>query len=278
MKKAFALAFAFILVFAPLLVGSVYAEDNNKATLDIEYEKKSDGNILVKASLNDIRAKNGISTLEYDILYNAKDLKFVNATVNVPDKWKPYVEDELVEILSQKKKDGVYYWAAVATEVNIGIKDDNQLFIVLEFKPLTDKTTDIKFEYVEVGTDYSYVSPSDNKTYYDFASVQVNAAKISIDLKGDEEPSIETSDVSTNLLPPIDSFSREDSSLQTSGVNNPNGTVSMPGVNANMSEDVQDKTFDSTWIIFISIILVVAVSIVLFILFLKKDSKVDKNV
>ncbi len=277
MKKAVALALIFFMLFAINL--TVLGEEEYGAALNIEYEVNSSNNIVVTASLRDIKVENGISLSEYDIFYEEKDLKLVNVNVNVPDEWLASVSSVDDVNFSHQKSDGYYIWSLASEKPMLGVKEDDQISISLEFEPLTKKETEIKFDYVLVTSDYEKIV--NGKVMYDFAPVYTNAANINIDLDDVTTPEIDVSiEVSsTDLLPSPSQTSNTIS--ETSDVQNGNslnGFVSMPNVNNSDVNQDDSSSFNSTWIIVITIVMVVLVAVVVLVILLKQDTKGNKNV
>ena len=76
---------------------------------------------------------------EYDFIYDPNALKLVNATVNIPDNWKSNLgdsDDSTVENWSMLMQDGLYYWSIFSITPNSGVRNNDQLYIVLEFEKL----------------------------------------------------------------------------------------------------------------------------------------------
>lgn len=267
--------------------------DEYDAKIEIEYHVADSGNIVVTATLNDIKAKNGVLICEYDIVYDASSLKLVESSVNIPDSWKPYYEegaDSDVENFSMLMNEGLYRWSILSVRVNSGIVDDDQLFIVLEFEKLNNSQTKIEFNNGSVITEYEKVV--NGNPQYDFYQLTTNNATIDINLGSPETPDINTDISNPVLLPPPNSedvsqggngnISRDPIKIPQHGGNGPAAGENPTQADDITEEDIEENSENNSsgnttliWVLCV-IVAVLAVFVVIYIIVAKK-SKDSKN-
>ena len=148
MKKFFVLLLA--LVFAASLSITALAEDGFDLTCS--HTVTDDGKILVKASIHDITDPIGIVLVDYFIQFDEEVLSLDDYRVSMPESWEPFMDNEMAENLSQPVNGGFVWWILNA-EPGHGITGDDEINIELEFSIVSDKSTDIVFNYKSVGND-----------------------------------------------------------------------------------------------------------------------------
>ena len=281
MKKTKFISIIIACLFLISLASIVVSAEGYDAEIVIDYQVADNGNIVVKASLNNIKAANGVIICEYDVLYDPSALKLKNATVNIPDSWKSALgtdDNASVENWSMLRKDGEYYWSIFSITPNTGIRQDNQLYITIEFEKLSSATTKIQF------TNGCVITETNDAQPYQVSS---NNASILIDLNTPSTPDIDT-DISNPIeyLPPEsnDSASEGGSDLRDpikiphAGGNNDAGDK-----DAHPSDRPEDKDHDqennsNKWIWIISIVsTVVAIFVIIYVIVVIKKPKGQKN-
>lgn len=140
MKKFIILILTISMLIMPL---SVSAEVSSG--LSTSYSTNESGNIVVYAGVVNINDPSGLCGLSYDIVYDNQVLEIVDVNVVIPEKWQPFVESEMVENWSAPKSANVYSWALFNCEIGNGIKNDHELCIRIEFKPISKTSTSIQF-------------------------------------------------------------------------------------------------------------------------------------
>ncbi len=221
-----------ILVILLLLTSVNTLAEEYSAKLDIEYEYDSDNNLVtITASVNDIKPKYGVMSVDYSIFFDDSALELVDVNINIPDAWKSNYDEGIVEIdWSRLVEDGHYNWVIFTAEVLDGITEDNQLYVTLEFKPLKSTSTTISFKYNAVACETIIGDQNE------FVEISVNSTDVTIDTTKPETPDIEESS-----MPPViidESSSSDNSSFSDNEAPNIDGNISMPGmpVKPNLSE------------------------------------------
>ncbi len=289
-KRFFSFLIVFI-IFVSLFSFTSLAEEYD-AKIEIDYKVLESDNILIKATLNNIKAVNGVILCEYDFIYDPNALKLVNATVNIPDNWKSNLgdsDDSTVENWSMLMQDGLYYWSIFSITPNSGVRNNDQLYIVLEFEKLKNSKTTIQLANGVVVTEYE-TTVNGNVSYNPY-QLNTNNATIEIDLNTPDKPNIDT-DVSNEisnpiLRPPVESG---DSSVSGEAGSVSKEPIKLPHVGTVSGEDAPDKPADDDkdiineddsnnanliWII-LAIIAVVIVFVVVYII-VSKRPKGSKN-
>lgn len=174
---------AVLTLFSSLMTCSA---GENDATLKAEYSYDENAKtISVDARFVDIKAKEGIITIEYHIEYDKNALELVSYETVFPDNWKSLLENQMVEDFSEKKEDGRLTWTFVVIAVGEGAKKDNELGIKLLFKPLNTGKTDIKFSYKDIGTEIL-----ENGKTVSLEHISGNSLNIAVDLSEPEKSEI----------------------------------------------------------------------------------------
>ncbi len=184
MKKSFILIIVALLTLFTSVI-TCTASDND-ATLKAEYSYDGNGKtITVDARFVDIKAKEGIITIEYHIEYDKNALELISYETVFPEDWKPLLENQMVEDFSEKKEEGRINWTFVVIAVGKGAKEDNELGIKLSFKPLNNSKTDIKFNCKDIGTEVL-----ENGKTVSLEHISGNSLNIAVDLSEPEKSEI----------------------------------------------------------------------------------------
>ncbi len=179
MKKV--IVWLFVVIFLALNSLSVSAEPgfddvfDADAKLNVSYNFNGE-NIVVTAYFSDIKVKDGIISIEYDIEYDHNTLELVNIEHYIPEKWNTLILEENVEDFSRQTSEGVYHWGYAVISLGEGAKNDKELGIVLEFKPLDTTVSDIRIGYSDLRGEIL----KDGKTN-EFVHMTSNSAKITFD-------------------------------------------------------------------------------------------------
>lgn len=253
-----------------------------EAKIEIEYEISDSGNIIVTATLNDIKSKNGVIGCEYDILFDPSALELVDATVNIPNAWKQYYDpnggDSDAENWSMMKSDGNYIWSVFNVRANTGIKDNDQLYVILEFKKLNNSKTKIEV------TNGCVFSETDSLELYQLVT---NKSMINIDLSTPSTPDIDTDISNPIIVEPPTSEGNDSSDL-----GNENDPIKIPHVGGGIdggenhpnpdsddqkpNNDGDDASSNALFLILGIIAAVVAIFLIVYIAIVKKN-KGSKN-
>lgn len=150
MKKLLIVFIALITIVSTSL--SVSAESELDANLDFSYhyDKESDL-ITVTASFRDIKDAAGIVAVEYDVEFDETVLELQSFNTNVPEAWQPFVGTEMFDDLSRvsSKDKGLFFWAIMTIE-DLGVTEDDELYLTLVFKPIKKENTDIVFSRIHL--------------------------------------------------------------------------------------------------------------------------------
>ncbi|MBO5869926.1 MAG: hypothetical protein J6Q89_04165 [Clostridia bacterium] len=212
MKKTF--VFIFTLMFMILSCVNVLAESNVDASLDVSYSYNTETErIAISAFLVDIKAEEGIISVEYDIKYDPNVLKLVKAEAAYPERWDNYIKNGSIEDLSYDQGGGVYSWIFVVAPVGIGITEDNELGINLEFEPIKKETTKVELQYKHLLSE-----ETENGMAIDMFDISGSNATININFDKPAEPDIEKSDISIQDPNSSESVNSEGTSSESSYV------------------------------------------------------------
>jgi len=272
-KFSVILALFLILSLVPLTASA----DEKDASLSVSSRTTESGNIFIFASINDIKSSGGISYLDYIIEYDPSVLELKNALVNMPDTWGSNAEDWSGSIAA-----GEYSWSVFNIDVGYPVKEDNQLFIELEFIPLLDNAvSSIKFECIDIYGD-DLTTPLSGKS----VEIEITVAK-------DEDDNIIVSDSTVVENDNSDEGSDNNSNNGNAGgqsSSGTNGTVDNGGsetenqassddsvhVGVELNgEDNGDNGINSTAIIIIAVVLALTGGAVA-VLFFIRSKKGDK--
>lgn len=192
MKKSI---FFIILIFA-LIIGSSNASASveSDAKLNVSYKQNTE-NIIVSAYFSDIKVKDGIISVEYDIEYDHTALELISVKHIIPEKWNTLIEEENVENFSMQSEDGVYRWGYAVIALGEGAKLDKELGFVAEFKPLKDSVGDIVINYSDLRGEVV----EDGKTT-EFVHMSSNSAKITYDTLNAANTKLFYADVDSELI------------------------------------------------------------------------------
>ena len=142
MKKILAVLFTIILLAGAVVTANAKAAD---VGLSVTYYKTDKGNIIAYASIIDIMDPNGLCDIEYEVKFDSTKLEFVYAEVNMPKQWKQFQKDEYAEDLSYKKDENTFIWCVLNTVEGYGVKENDEFYIKIEFKPLTNEEANVDF-------------------------------------------------------------------------------------------------------------------------------------
>lgn len=187
MKKFLLLFIAVVLSFA--FAFSASAEDVLDAKLNGFYAYNGE-NITVKAFFSEIKVKDGIISVEYDIEYDDTALELVSVEHFLPERWDALINEENVENFSFQHESGVYRWGYAVISLGEGAKADDELGISVEFKPIADKTSDIKITYSDLRGEVV----ESNKTL-EFVHMSSNSIKVSFDPASEQNTKLFYADV-----------------------------------------------------------------------------------
>ncbi len=260
MKKFIVLS----LVLLILSVSSLGVMADAVTGLDVSYSCLDNGNILVYAAVVNINDPVGLCGIGYDIEYDNSVLEIQNVEVNIPEKWQPFVESEMVENWSIQKSDNVYSWSLLNCEFGNGIKGDHELFVKIEFKPLTETKTTVKFKCENAVNDNVVEIEGESKNLeIDINGSNNNAdnQESSVNTEGTQSSNTQSSvSVGTNNT---ETNSEHDiTDVETPNDKTPDGKTPV----------AEDKTSDYV-IIVIVILAIVAGAVVAFVLYSKKGKK-----
>lgn len=186
-RSLFALFICILVLMSSFACGAESAD----ATLKVDYEYITESNtIKVDANFVNIKPKDGIITIEYGIKYDKSAVELVSFKTYFPKDWEPLLENEMVEDLTEKTKDGYIRWCFVVIAVGKGAKNDSELGIELEFKPLKEENTNISFEYADIGTEIL-----NNGMTESLQRVSGNSVTVTVDLANPEVPVIDDNSV-----------------------------------------------------------------------------------
>lgn len=260
MKKILCL-FLVLLLLSFVLSISASAESNVETTLEIAYEYNDGGNIFITAEFVDIKPEEGIIALEYDIKYDHTVVELVKAEPIYPERWLSLIDNGMVEDLSQQTGLGNYHWAFVVFSIKQGVKNDNELGIKLEFKPLKKESTKIELVYDDIITEVT-----ENGQTIDLLHVTGNTASVDIDFEDPQNPNIDNTDVSIHENESHYTSSEVDtgsdiSNTTSSTVSNNNSPdnkpITMPEIDENgfISSDssVSENTGSDGWMVWVLI-------------------------
>ncbi len=191
MKKIFTFALI-LLILVSTTVFPVNAEEGLDSKLNVSYTyDAATQKISIIANFVDITAKEGLIGLEYDVKYDPNILELVKAEPIYPKRWDTLIGSGAIEDLSGNTGNGVFHWSFVVIALGEGIKNDNELGIRLEFKPLKNESTKVEFLYDDLITEVI----EDGMTL-DLLHVSGSNAVISIDFDTPENPNVNQSQVS----------------------------------------------------------------------------------
>lgn len=245
MKKSIFLVLISILLVISSITCSAKSAD---ATLAVDYEYVSEDNVIkVDASFVDIKAQEGIVTIEYEINYDASALELVSFATYFPKDWEPLLVKKMFEDFTQRTENGKIRWVFVLIAVGKGAKNDNELGIKLEFKPLNEAKTNVEFKYLDIGTEILK-----NGITESLERVSGNSVNLSIDLANPSTPEIDD----TSITVPENSSkpNNTESQAQISQGGESGGAVSMPIVQnseGNLGDNEDDNA--SNWILWVII-------------------------
>ncbi len=177
----------FILICLLIMAFSLSASADNDldARLVTSYSFNGD-NIVINAHFNDIKVKDGIISLEYDIEYDHTSLELVGIEHIIPEEWNALIAEENVENFSFQSEGGVYRWGYAVISLGKGAKVDKSLGIKLEFKPIKDEISDIELNYrdirgeiIEGGKTTEFVHMSSNSAKITFNPINVSETVMS---------------------------------------------------------------------------------------------------
>ncbi len=185
----------FIFLALALTIGSISASAafESDAKLNVSYKQSSE-NIVVTAYFSDIQVKDGIISIEYDIVYDHTSLELVSVKHFIPEKWNALIEEENVENFSVKSEDGVYRWGYAVIAIGEGAKSDKELGIVAEFKPLKEAVNDIKINYCDLRGEVL-----EDGITKEFVHMSSNSAKITYDTANAANTKLFLADVEAEL-------------------------------------------------------------------------------
>lgn len=259
MKRYIIILLALFILIMPISV----AADECDATLKVDYKTDNSNNIIVDAAFVDIKAQEGIITLQYDTKYDPEVLELVKVEPVYPEEWEELLESEMVEDFSSKKSDGVYCWSFVVIEIGKGAKEDNTLGIHLEFSPKSEEKTEISIEYIDIGTEILKNGMTEALLH-----ISGNSVKIDIDLSNPSVPEIDDTSITIPDKTPIGSTSLDDSATSEGN--------SDYSISNNTSEDaLVSESNDSNWL-FWTIIGVGAVGVIAVTVFVVKSKRGKK--
>lgn len=285
MKKLLLFVFALLLFVTSSM--NAFAESNVDTTLEVNYSYDTETDrISINAFMVDIKPEEGIICVEYDIKYDASALELVKAETVFPEEWDTYIKNGSIEDLSHDKGNGVYLWSFVVMPTGIGAKEDNELGIKLEFKPLKKEATKVELLYNHVVTEVT-----ENGFTVDVPEVSGSNATVSINFDKPTTPDIEKSDVTL----PDESSDEDVSSVISNNESNVisnddssgnNGTtsdiVTLPSISVDITDasedssevDLMEQKNENNWLIWtISAVGVAAVAILIFVLTKKRGDK-----
>jgi hypothetical protein len=152
--------------------------EGNDATLKAIYSYNAEEDkITVDARFFDIKAKEGIITINYSIVYDPSALELIDYKCLFPAEWEKLLENQMVEDFSLKQEDGKITWSFVVIAVGKGAKKDNELGIQLNFKPIGEGNTDVEFQFIDIGTEILQ-----NGQTLSLEKISGNSAKVNINL------------------------------------------------------------------------------------------------
>ncbi len=192
MKKV--ISCLFVVIILSSFIMSVSADFEADAKLNVSY-KFDNENIVVTAYFSDIKVKDGIISVEYDIKYDHTALELVGIEHIIPEKWNNLLTEENVENFSMQTSDGVYRWGYAVIALGEGAKSDNALGIIAEFKPINNTATDIKISYSDLRGEIV-----ENGKTVDFIKMSSNSAKITFDPANKENSKLFYLDVDASVV------------------------------------------------------------------------------
>lgn len=154
---------------------SASADNEADAKLNVSF-CVSDENVVVSAFFGDIKVKDGIISVEYDIQYDHTTLELVNIKHIIPEKWNNLIAEENVENFSMQRADGVYRWGYAVIALGEGAKIDKELGFVAEFRQINNKNSDILITYSDLRGEVI-----ENGKTLEFVHMASNSAKVTLD-------------------------------------------------------------------------------------------------
>jgi len=235
MKKIFTFSLI-ILILISSTAFSVNAEEGLESKLNVSYTYNADTErISIIANFVDITAKEGLIGLEYDVKYDPNILELVKAEPIYPKRWDTLLGSGAIEDLSGNTGNGVFHWSFVVIALGEGIKNDNELGIRLEFKPLKNESTKVEFLYDDLITEVI----EDGMTL-DLLHVSGSNAVISIDFDTPENPNANQSQVSHPEASQPETSQPEESEATSSDVES-----SIPNTSEENSEPAESESVSS---------------------------------
>ncbi len=191
MKKLITCLFFIIILSSSLISAS--AEYEADAKLNVSY--CFDGqNVVITAYFTDIKVKDGIISVEYDIKYDHNKFELVQIDHIVPERWEALLIEESVENFSMQRSEGVYRWGYAVVALGEGAKGDRELGFVAEFKPIGTIEGDIKISYSDLRGEVV-----ENGKTVEFLRLSSNSAKITFDSTNSENTKLFYSNVDADL-------------------------------------------------------------------------------
>ena len=227
------------------------AENSTDATLSGEvYTDNKSGNLIISATFSDISVKDGIISIEYDLIYDENLFELVNVEHIIPKKWENLIETEMVEDFSFKSENNVYHWAYAVIAVGKGATENDSLGIKAEFKFLSNSAGVVQLVYDDLRGEII-----ENGKVAEFVHMSSNSLKFTIDPKNVNEARIQK----TNFFPEKDDFSMAE----------------QPEVSIDNSDFENDKGDGSgyLWLIIISVAVLLASGAFVFAFLKRKGAK-----
>lgn len=256
MKKATFLVFLLLcLTFGAVNASAAFEADAN---FNVSYEQDAE-NIIITAYFSDIRVKDGIISVEYDIEYDHTALELVSVKHQIPQKWESLISEENVENFSSQVDSGVYHWGYAVISLGEGAKNDKELGFIVEFKPLKESVSEIKINYSDLRGEVL-----ENGATKEFVHMSANSAKISYDF---------TNAVNTKLY--YADIDAEMSFLRPKYYEVENRVVTLFEEEASTDTDKSDESNAIVYICICVAVVIVAAAVVLLIFKIKRTKRND---
>ncbi len=271
----------FTIVICSLLFNSLVASASDyDASLSVDYTYDDDsGNIVITASIVDIKDPLGLIMVDYEIYYDHTVLELTDKYINIPEIWEPMFNKD-AEDFSKENGAGVYTWSVLNSAKGYGITEDDELYVELTFKPLSNVKTDIAFEckYV-VNDDTKELSGNDVAVSIDLSNPDDADIDEDADIKDIINNNTQSPDVSSDT-PDDESFAvsesvgteddisdgSADSSVDNGATDLSNNEAS---INASQADDVSEGDGENSMIVWIVVVVILAVAAVATVLVLK---------
>lgn len=247
MKKLIACLFLILILSSSFISAS--AEFEADAKLNVSY--CVDGqNVVITAFFTDIKVKDGIISVEYDIKYDHNKFELVKIDHIIPERWEALLIDESVENFSMQRSEGVYRWGYAVVALGEGAKGDKELGFVAEFKPIGTLEGDIKISYSDLRGEIV----EDGKTV-EFLRLSSNSAKIAFDPANAENTKLFYSNVDADLY------------------NQNNRYYEVENITINEALPVNDINCTSLYLSFAAIAVVLIVTVLLIVYIFAKSKR-----